>query len=73
MLIAIEHEIGTEKMWEWMTLILNSSVKRTDYNFLLATLKQIVTDEKVMSRVVKNYFTSDKSWQNIKKTLTEKK
>lgn len=73
MLIAIEHEIGIQKMWEWMTLILNSSVKRTDYNFLLTTLNQVVSDEKIMSRIVKNYFTSEKSWQNIKKTLAKKK
>jgi hypothetical protein len=65
MFIAIEQEIGTEKMWEWLKNILNTNTVFTNYDFLLSTLHKTVNNEKTILKIVDNYFNSEISLENI--------
>jgi hypothetical protein len=69
MFIAIEQEIGSKKMWEWLNLILNTKTVYTNYDFLLSTLKKTINKDQVASKIVENYFSSEQSMQNIKNQL----
>jgi hypothetical protein len=69
MFIAIEQEIGSKKMWEWLNLILNTKTVYTNYDFLLSTLKKTINKDQVVSKIVENYFSNEKSMQNIKNQL----
>lgn len=72
MFIAIEQEIGSKKMWEWLNLILNTKTVYTNYDFLLSTLKKTINKDQVVSKIVENYFSSEQSMQNIKNQLKSK-
>ncbi len=69
MLIAIEKEIGTKKMWEWIRRILNTKTDFTNYDFLLSTLRNTVNDEKKVQKIIEQYFISEKSTENIVNSL----
>jgi hypothetical protein len=69
MFVAIEQEIGSKKMWEWLNLILNTKTVYTNYDFLLSTLKKTINKDQVVSKIVENYFSSEQSMQNIKNQL----
>ena len=65
MFIAIEQEIGKEKMWEWLKNILNTNTVFTNYDFLLSTLYKTVNNEKTILKIEDNYFNSEISLENI--------
>ena len=65
MFIAIEKEIGTKKMWEWMHTLLTVKTDFTNYNFLLSTLGQTLRDEKKLQTIIERYFANEKSVENI--------
>ena len=65
MFIAIEKEIGTKKMWEWMHTLLTVKTDFTNYNFLLSTLRQTLRDEKKLQTIIDRYFANEKSVENI--------
>jgi hypothetical protein len=65
MFIAIEQEIGSEKMWEWLFNILNTKTEYTNYDFLLSTLQNTLNDEKTLLKIINKYFNSKKSMENI--------
>jgi hypothetical protein len=69
MFVAIEQEIGSKKMWEWLNLILKTKTVYTNYDFLLSTLKKTINKDQVVSKIVENYFSSEQSMQNIKNQL----
>lgn len=72
MFIAIEQEIGKEKMWEWLKNILNTNTVFTNYDFLLSTLHKTVNNEKTILKIVDNYFNSEESMENIITQLKRK-
>ena len=65
MFIAIEKEIGTKKMREWMHTLLTVKTDFTNYNFLLSTLRQTLRDEKKLQTIIERYFANEKSVENI--------
>lgn len=65
MFIAIEKEIGTKKMWEWMHTLLTVKTDFTNYNFLLSTMRQTLRDEKKLQTIIDRYFANEKSVENI--------
>lgn len=72
MFIAIEQEIGSKKMWEWLFNILSTKTDYTNYDFLLSTLKNTLNDENMVLQIVNKYFSSEQSMQNIKNQLKSK-
>jgi hypothetical protein len=70
MFIAIEQEIGSKKMWEWLVNILNTQTIYTNYDFLLSTLQNTLNDEKTFLKIVDKYFSSEQSMLNIKLQLS---
>ena len=72
MFIAIEQEIGSKKMWEWLFNILSTKTDYTNYDFLLSTLQSTLNDENMVLQIVNKYFSSEQSMQNIKNQLKSK-
>lgn len=62
--IAIEKEIGKEKMWKWLTNILNTPTKFTNYDFLISTLQKTLKNDKEFNNLKTQYFESEKSLGN---------
>jgi hypothetical protein len=72
MLVAIEKEIGSRKMWDWLINILNTKTVYTNYDFLCFTLQKTVSNENTVFKIVDNYFSSEQSMQNILTQLKRK-
>ncbi len=69
--LAIEKEIGKEKMWKWINTILVTKVDYTDYDFLLSTLKETLQDDQQLKLIEERYFSSRKCVENVVKRLEE--
>lgn len=67
--LAVEKEIGEEKIWEWTKSLLQSPTTFTNYLFLEQTLKTVVNDKSKFKLLQGKYFNSEKSLQNIVSTL----
>lgn len=67
--LAIEKEIGEEKMWRWLRAILNTKTAFTNYTFLEQTLQGVVENEATMKKLREQYLDSPASLQNVLKTL----
>lgn len=63
-LTAIEKEIGEEKMWKWLRLILTTKTEFTNYEFLRSTLDKTLGDSTIIDKIDAKYFKSDTSVQN---------
>jgi len=66
--LAIEKEIGEEKMWSWINKMLTVETEKTDYKFMIETLNSVLNDDKKLTFLVENYF-SNKNAINSAKTL----
>jgi len=64
LLTVIEKEIGEDKMWTWLRLILETKNATTDYFFFKTTLTSIIGAEK-FSQIEQEYITSNNSKENI--------
>jgi len=62
--LAIEKEIGKDKMFEWIKTILKTETEFTNYEFLLSTLKNIVKDNKKIKSIENTYFKNEDSTEN---------
>jgi hypothetical protein len=70
--IAIEKEIGKKKMWEWLKNILETKSKFTNYDFLVATLKSTLKNDKKVDLIINKYFNNINSTENAIKKISEK-
>jgi len=70
--LAIEQEIGKEKMWEWIKAILETKTEFTDYEFLTSTLRNTLKDNIKFGYLEKTYFTSENSLVNALNKLNNK-
>lgn len=66
---AIERDIGEDKMWEWIKVLLQSPAVMTNYTFLEQTLKKVVNDKNKFELLFSKYLNSDQSLNNIISTL----
>lgn len=67
--LAIQKEIGEDKMREWMKSLLLSPTVFTDYTFFEQTLKNTLHDQIKFNLLFEKYFNSDNSFLNILSTL----
>jgi hypothetical protein len=67
--LAIEKEIGQQKMWDWLHEILVTKTKFTNYSFLEQTLDNTLKDKNKLDLIKSKYFYSDQSVENIEKEL----
>lgn len=54
-LLALEHQIGEKQMWRWLRTVLQSPTPRTDYEFLLQSLRQSGLSEAAVTAWVTRY------------------
>lgn len=62
--LAIEKEIGEEKMWKWLNTILTTKTVFTNYIFLRQTLRSTLNNEQLSDLVDQKYFSSDQAIRN---------
>ncbi|AMR33171.1 hypothetical protein A0256_17980 [Mucilaginibacter sp. PAMC 26640] len=67
--MAIEKEIGRPAMWQWLNGMIASRSDHANYDFLLNSFKNSITDKALGDKIVAKYFTSDEALQNAKKEL----
>lgn len=67
--LAIENEIGENKMWEWMKSLLQSPAVISNYTFFEQTLNKVVNDKNKFELLREKYFNSDHTLQNAITTL----
>lgn len=70
--IAIEKEIGKEKMWNWMRNLLISETVLTDYAYLKNSLIKTINNTDKSNQIIENYFKSNKSLENALKKIRTK-
>ena len=63
--IAIEKEIGSKKMWEWIRSVLTTTTEFTNYDYLLSTLRNTVKNEKKTQQLTELYLNNKKSVTTI--------
>lgn len=63
--IAIEKEIGSKKMWEWIRSVLTTTTEFTNYDYLLSTLRNTVKNEKKTQQLTELYLSNKKSVTTI--------
>ncbi|WP_222843480.1 gluzincin family metallopeptidase [Roseivirga misakiensis] len=68
---SIEKEIGEQKMWEWLNLLLSTSTKFTNYNFLVSTLGGVLKNETKLNDLISKYFENKNSLENAINKLKE--
>ena len=59
--LAIEKEIGSQKMWEWLNKMLTVNEMHTDYEFMISTLSEVLNDEIKLRLLVSKYFSNTKA------------
>ena len=64
--LAIEKEIGEEKMWLWLNKMLTVETVRTDYDFMFQTLAQVMKDNVKLNFLVGQYFANINAIDNAR-------
>jgi len=62
--LAIEKEIGKDKMWNWLKTILGTKAEFTNYEFLISTLKNTLKDNEKFNMIEMTYFKNENSVEN---------
>ncbi len=57
--IELEKEIGEEKMWQWINLLLTTDTNKTNYTFLINTLAEVVKNKEQLLNIELRYFKSN--------------
>lgn len=71
--LAIEKEIGEDKMFLLLNQFLTTNVEQTDYRFITKTLKNVVNDEQLFNAILRKYLTNSDAIQNAQsKVMPEK-
>ncbi|MGQ3013773.1 MAG: hypothetical protein ACT6QS_08710 [Flavobacteriales bacterium] len=68
-LLAIEKEIGADRMQKWVELLLREETAISDFSFFTRTLSEAIGDEKLYNHVLNTYLLSERSVKNINKAL----
>ena len=69
--LAIEKEIGQQRMWKWLNRMLTVETTRTDYDFLLKTLAQVLEDDAKLNLLVEKYFANINAIHNAKTLIAK--
>jgi hypothetical protein len=69
--LAIEKEIGEEKMWLWLNKMLTVETEKTNYKFMIETLASVLNDDSKLTFLVKKYFENINAIDNAKLLLKE--
>lgn len=71
-LLSIEKEIGTEKMKQWIQLLLKEDKPTSDFGFLSQKLKETLNNDKKYQHILSSYLLGETTIQTINKVLNEK-
>jgi len=66
--LAIEKEIGEEKMWQWLNKMLTIETEQTDYKFMIATLASVIEKDK-LNLIINNYLSNKHAINNASAVL----
>ncbi|WP_085299411.1 gluzincin family metallopeptidase [Cognaticolwellia mytili] len=71
--LALEQEIGEEKMWLWLNKMLTVETEKTDYKFMIKTLASVLKNEEQLLLLVDRYFANKNAINNAKTLLIKLK
>lgn len=66
--LAIEKEIGEEKMWQWLHKILTVETEQTDYKFMIKTLASVIEKEQ-LDFIEETYLSNKNAVKNANTAL----
>lgn len=69
--LAIEKEIGEEKMWLWLNKLLTVEAEKTNYKFMVETLASVLNDDNKLTFIIEKYFANINAIDNAKLLLKE--
>lgn len=69
--LAIEKEIGEEKMWLWINRMLTVETEYTNYKFMIETLAGVLNNDEKLVFLVENYFENKDAINQAKTLLKE--
>ncbi len=69
--LAIEREIGEEKMWLWLNKMLTIETEKTDYKFMIEALANVLNDDNKLKFLIEKYFSTKNSVINAKVQLKD--
>jgi hypothetical protein len=70
-LTAIQREVGDQQMWAWLRTLLTTPTERTDYAFLVRTLRATLADQNQAQQVVARYFDDAHALDNARQRLQQ--
>lgn len=65
LLTAIEQELGEEKMWQWLRIVLTSGSKNTDFSFFKTSLLQAGVSQVQLDHLILHYIDSPQAQHNV--------
>jgi len=71
--LAIEKEIGEEKMWLLLNKLLTTQTELTNYQFVIEALKGVVKDEQMFNYIESKYLTDKDAIKNAKNIVIDTK
>ena len=69
--LAIEKEIGEEKMWQWLNRMLTADTALTNYKFMIESLANVINDKKKVAYLQERFFSSPSSVNNARVLLNQ--
>jgi hypothetical protein len=66
--LAIEKEIGEEKMWQWLNKMLTVKAEQTDYKFMIETLASVIKEEQ-LNFIINTYLSNKNAINNANVVL----
>ena len=69
--LAIEKEIGEERMWQWLNRMLTAGTELTNYKFMIESLASVIKDKQQIAYLQERYFSSQSSVNNAKVLLNQ--
>lgn len=69
--LAIEKEIGEDKMWQWINKILTAPSEKTNYNFIIETLDDALNDSEKIEFLIDNYLSNKNAINSARILLRE--
>ncbi|MUH72546.1 hypothetical protein [Psychrosphaera haliotis] len=71
--LAIEREIGEEKMWLWLNRMLTAETEYTNYEFMINTLDSVLNDKNQLAFLIENYFSNSNAINHAQLFLKQPK
>lgn len=67
--LLVEKHIGERAMFTWLNRLLTTPAQRTDYQYMMATLADVIKDDSVITQLTEKYFNNPDAINNASELL----